>query len=69
MTVSRWYDDYPNPLVPVLADQEMEATAWINPSGYPTMMFVDENMVVQTFKKADYTKAFDAAMDYAAELE
>ena len=67
-TVASWYADYPLEVVPVLADQEMESTGWINPSGYPTMMFVDENMVVTTFRKADYTKAFDAALDYADSL-
>ena len=67
-TVASWYADYPLEVVPVLADQEMESTGWISPSGYPTMMFVDENMVVTTFRKNDYTKAFDAALDYADSL-
>lgn len=64
-TATDWYEEYPMAQIPVLADQTGEVTSWINPRGYPTMMFVDENMVVSVFNNNDYTQAFDAAMEYA----
>jgi hypothetical protein len=67
-TVADWYDRFTFEPVPVLADENADSTDWFKPRGYPTMMFVDENMVVQVFDRTDYTLAFTAAIDYAEGL-
>jgi serine/threonine protein phosphatase PrpC len=66
-TMAGWYAIYPEPEIPVLGDMEWEARDWFNPAGWPTMMYVDENMVVQVYDKQDYTQAFQAAIDGAAQ--
>jgi hypothetical protein len=58
--VAEWYDTFTNTYVPVLADEQMELTDWINPSGYPTAMILDENLEITTFDKADYTLVLSA---------
>ena len=60
--VAEWYDSYTNEFVPVLGDVDMDLASWINPPGYPTMMLLDENLVIHTFDKNDYTVSFDAAL-------
>jgi hypothetical protein len=67
-TAENWFNLYPFEPVLVLSDVNQESTAWIAPSGYPTMMFVDENMVITNYKKADYTKAITAAINYSESL-
>ena len=62
-TISSWYKSYPEPEIPILADVDWEVRGWINPSGWPTMMYVDENMIVQAYDDQDYTVAFQAAID------
>lgn len=66
-TLAAWYAVYPEPEIPVLGDMEWEARDWFNPVGWPTMMYVDENMVVQVYDKQDYTQALQAAVDGVAQ--
>ncbi|MFZ5480772.1 MAG: hypothetical protein ACOZNI_28690 [Myxococcota bacterium] len=62
-----WYDEYPNPKIPVLADEEKEWEAWVNPTGFPTLMLVDENMKMVEFDRSDYTVVLNAAMEAVGE--
>ena len=39
-----WWEQHPNPKVPVLLDAEWEMEGFMSPGGYPSMMYVDENM-------------------------
>jgi hypothetical protein len=57
-----WYDEYPNDKIPVLADETQEWMAWVNPSGFPTLMLFDENMEMVEFDRGDYTVVLDAVM-------
>jgi hypothetical protein len=61
-TIASWYNTYPEPEVPILMDANWDVRGWINPSGYPTMLYVDENMVVQAYDDQDYTAAWTAAI-------
>lgn len=54
-----WFEDYPNPHIPVLLDEDQDLTGWINPAGYPTVLLLEEDMTVGTFRRQDYTKVFD----------
>lgn len=67
-TAAKWYDMYTFEPVPVFSDVNQDATDWIRPVGYPTMMFVDENMVITTYNKNDYSKAIKAAINYSESL-
>lgn len=67
-TAENWYNLYTFEPVLVLSDVNQESTAWISPRGYPTMMFVDENMVITDYNKNDYTKAMKAAINYSESL-
>ena len=62
-TISTWYTTYPSPYIPVMGDPDWIVRGWIDPDGWPTVMLVDENMLVHTFDKADYTVAISAAME------
>lgn len=64
-TISSWYSTYPEPEIPILMDADWEVRGWINPAGWPTMMLVDDQMVVQAYSPDDYTVAFTAALEAA----
>jgi thiol-disulfide isomerase/thioredoxin len=61
-TLEAWYEAYPNPAVPVLMDPEGVVTSWIRPSGYPTILLLNEDMTV-VLAPRNYTDSFDAVMD------
>ena len=42
--VSAWYKKYPNPNVPVLADEYKFMYGWVKPTAFPCILLVDENM-------------------------
>lgn len=61
-TAQAWYDLYPNPLVPVLADVDQELYNYFLDDlyGFPSLYMVDENMQFTVYSPRDYTKVFDA---------
>ena len=60
-----WYDEYPNPYIPILADEDQELAGWLGVVGYPTLIMVDENMVVTTYDANDYTAVLNAILELA----
>jgi hypothetical protein len=63
-TVADWYDDYPNPNIPVLAYSTGELEEWLYIYGYPTVILLDEDLTVEYYDFQDYTAALDEAMKY-----
>lgn len=61
--IVEWYEEYPNPYIPVLADKQQDLAGWIQPYGYPTLLIVDENMEVTVFDNQDYTAVLSAVVD------
>lgn len=61
-TIASWYNQHPNEHVPVLLDDTRETKSWMAPSGYPTMILVGPDMIVDTIN-GDYTKVLDAAWE------
>ncbi|MBN1335773.1 MAG: hypothetical protein JXB39_07410 [Deltaproteobacteria bacterium] len=57
-TVAVWYEDYPNPAIPVLADSDQVMATHLHVWGYPSALLLDENMVVVTYDEQDYSKVF-----------
>ena len=64
--VANWYEDYPNPNIAVVLDQDQQFMDWINIVGYPTVFLVNEDMTVASMNRRDYTKVLDDVMDAAA---
>lgn len=62
-----WYDAYPVEQIPVLADVDLEVRTWIDPAGWPTLLYVNEDMTIQ-LHPSDYSKVLDRVMeDFPAE--
>ena len=64
-TVQSWYDDYPDPLIPVLADADQALIDYLGRDlyGYPTLFMLDENMQFVVYKPRDYMEVFYAIDD------
>ena len=41
-----WYNSYPHPLIPVVADKDQELVDWWGIQGWPSFILVDENMEI-----------------------
>ncbi|HMV67816.1 MAG TPA: redoxin domain-containing protein [Myxococcota bacterium] len=53
-TSKRWYREYKNPAIPVLADQRHAATDWTEIEFWPYLLLLDEDMVIQARGDAGY---------------
>lgn len=62
-----WYNKHKNANIPVLVDENQELTAWYNPSGYPTMALLDDDLRIVSFDKGNYMAQWDALLAYQPE--
>lgn len=60
-TVESWYEDYPDPQIPVLADEDQELLSYLSGDiiGYPTLYLLDENMQFIVYKPRNYMSVFE----------
>ena len=64
-----WYEDYPDPHIPVLADEELDNGYGLSEKyiqyAWPTLMLLDEDMVITHagFSEATFTQALDILED------
>ena len=56
--VITWYNKYPDPHVPVLADEYRFIHTWVKPTGLPCVFLVDENMRLINYTSRGLTDAF-----------
>ena len=56
--VAEWYKKYPDPHVPVLADEYRFLHTWVKPTGLPCIYLVDENMRLVNYTNRGLTDAF-----------
>ena len=56
--VIEWYKKYPDPHVPVLADEYRFMHTWVKPTGLPCIFLVDENMRLINYTNRGLTDAF-----------
>ena len=56
--VAAWYNKYPDPNVPVLADEYRFLHTWVKPTGLPCIYLVDENMHLINYTNRGLTDAF-----------
>lgn len=59
-TVQSWYEAYPDPQIPVLADADQAMIDYLGRDlyGYPTLFLLNENMEFVVYKPRDYTQVF-----------
>ena len=56
--VAEWYKKYPDPHVPVLADEYRFIHSWVKPTGLPCIFLIDENMRIINYTNRGLTDAF-----------
>ena len=56
--VMEWYNKYPDPHVPVLADEYRFLHTWVKPTGLPCIFLVDENMRLINYTSRGLADAF-----------
>ena len=56
--VVQWYKKYPDPHVPVLADEYRFLHTWVKPTGLPCIFLVDENMRLINYTSRGLADAF-----------
>jgi len=56
--VTSWYNQYPDPHVPVLADEYRFIHSWVKPTGLPCIFLVDENMRLINYTSRGLNDAF-----------
>ena len=56
--VTSWYNKYPDPHVPVLADEYRFIHSWVKPTGLPCIFLVDENMRLINYTSRGLNDAF-----------
>ena len=59
----RWYDDYPLPYIPVLADTQDHMNRWLRNTGIPTGNLLDEEMTMLTFSDRGIEASFNALVE------
>ena len=56
--VMKWYKQYPDPHVPILADEYRFLHSWVKPTGLPCIFLLDENMRLINYSSRGLTDAF-----------
>ena len=60
-----WFQLYPDEHVPIFADKDGEVINWIRPTGYPTVILLNDKMEVLQFSIRGWHEAFN----YVSELD
>lgn len=58
-TVRKWHNRYPHQNIIVLADPQSTMKKWIRPTGFPCLILVDEDMVLQAHALRGIETAID----------
>jgi hypothetical protein len=69
-TLEKWYETYPDPNIPILADEPLAYELYVK-YGWPTMMVVDDAMILQKdvpTNEPELLGAFDWLVEYHATL-
>jgi hypothetical protein len=56
--IRKWYETYPDPHVPILADEYKFVHSWIKPTGLPCIFLLDENMKLINYTNRGLDDAF-----------
>ena len=69
-TLEKWYESYPDPHIPILSDEPLAYELYVK-YGWPTMMVVDDGMILQKDVPTgdrNYYGAFDWLVEYHSTL-
>jgi thiol-disulfide isomerase/thioredoxin len=55
-----WFDEYPNPNVAVVVDNDFALVGHFAPGSFPSIQVIDEDMTVSFYDQYDYKPALDA---------
>tara|TARA_B100000401_G_scaffold421917_1_gene348515 strand:- start:414 stop:1163 length:750 start_codon:yes stop_codon:yes gene_type:complete len=58
-TLEDWYQRYPSENIPVLADADGTILNWLRPTGYPTVILLNDKMEVVQFSIRGWHEAFN----------
>lgn len=64
-TLEDWYQMYPSENIPVLADSDGTILNWLRPTGYPTVILLNDKMEVVEFS----IRGWHGAFDYISKLD
>ena len=56
--IQTWHKKYPDPDVPILADEYRFLHSWVKPTGLPCIFLVDDNMRLINYTSRGLTDAF-----------
>ena len=56
--VIEWYKKFPNPNVPILADEYKFMYRWVKPTAFPCILLVDEKMQLIKYTNRGLNDAF-----------
>ena len=62
-----WDEEYPNPMIPVLADSELLLYNWIGVQSYPVLNLLNDEMVVEVYSDGGPYEVLGAIGDMLAE--
>ena len=62
-TCEEWYNNYPDELIPVLADENKYLHKIIKPTGIPAISLLDDQMKIITLSTRGFNKAFDKVVE------
>ena len=65
--VEGWFEDYPNPNIPILLEDQGDVADWLNPNGWPYVILIDEDMVITKISRPSYESVFDEVVDLYGE--
>jgi thiol-disulfide isomerase/thioredoxin len=61
--IEAWYEDYPNPAVPVLLEDQGDISEWMNPNGFPYVILVESDMTIGKISRPSYEKVFEELVE------
>ena len=62
-TCEEWYNNYPDELIPILADENKYLHKIIKPTGIPAISLLDDQMKIITLSTRGFNKAFDKIVE------
>lgn len=58
-----WYEAFPNPRIPVLADNDRALYDYLFPGSMPSLQVLDEDMTIRVYDRYDYATALRSLLE------
>ena len=63
LDISLWWILHENPRIPILADMERQFGPWLEVTGYPSMVLLNEDLRVAQLPENSYLDLWDALLE------